>query len=161
MKAPVVYLDKRERYFPSDIQAQLNNTYPAIDFTPIPSDPSFLLSDLDQLNLLGNCTLKNLQACPIYLTSKANVTANPQWLYGTKPDPVIYDTVGARSNVVIVNDHGAGVVDAFYMYFYAFNLGNTVSGQTLGNHVGDWEHTMIRFRDGTPTAMWFSQHDVQ
>lgn len=63
--------------------------------------------------------------------------------------------------MVIVNDHGAGVVDAFYMYFYAFNLGNTVSGQTLGNHVGDWEHTMIRFRNGTPTAMWFSQHDVQ
>lgn len=63
--------------------------------------------------------------------------------------------------MVIVNDHGAGVVDAFYMYFYAFNLGNTVFGQTLGNHVGDWEHTMIRFRDGTPTAMWFSQHDVQ
>ena len=111
--------------------------------------------------MVGNCTLKNLQSCPIYLTSKTNVTANPLWLYGTKPDPVIHDTVGARSNVVIVNDHGGGVVDAFYMYFYAFNLGNTVSGQTLGNHVGDWEHTMIRFRDGTPTAMWFSQHDVQ
>jgi hypothetical protein len=52
------------------------------------------------------------------------------------------------------------VVDAFYMYFYAFNLGNMVLGQILGNHVGDWEHTMVRFQDEKPVSVWFSQHDV-
>ena len=84
------------------------------------------------------------------------MTANPPWLHGVIPDPISYETVGARSCVVIVNDHGGGSVDAFYMYFYAFNLGDTVDGQTLGNHVGDWEHTMIRFASGVPAAIWLS-----
>lgn len=36
---------------------------------------------------------------------------------------------------------------------------NRVLGTSFGNHVGDWEHTMIRFQDGTPQAIYLSQHD--
>ncbi|KAL1997578.1 hypothetical protein VTN02DRAFT_1433 [Thermoascus thermophilus] len=39
-----------------------------------------------------------------------------------------------------------------------YNQGNTVLGLELGDHVGDWEHNLIRFADGVPQAIWYSQH---
>jgi hypothetical protein len=159
--APLVYLDQNELYLPSDIQSQLNNTYAALNYTAVTNGPSpLLLSNLDQLNAIGRCSVDDFDDCPIYLTSKDDVTKSPPWLYGVLPDPTTHETVKARSCATIVNDHGGGVVDAFYMYFYAFNLGNNVLGQTMGNHIGDWEHTMVRFKDGKPVSMWYSQHDV-
>ncbi|EMC95861.1 hypothetical protein BAUCODRAFT_109511 [Baudoinia panamericana UAMH 10762] len=71
-------------------------------------------------------------------------------------------TTDGRSNapaVLVVIDKGFGVVDAFWFFFYSFNLGQEVFGIRFGNHVGDWEHTMIRFRNGTPEAVYFSEHD--
>lgn len=47
---------------------------------------------------------------------------------------------------------------AFLTQWFSYNLGNTVLGHELGDHVGDWEHNMIRFVNGTPTWMWYSQH---
>ena len=70
--------------------------------------------------------------------------------------------VGGRSDapaVLIVVDKGHGVVDAFWFYFYSFNLGNTVLNVRFGNHVGDWEHSMIRFKHGKPKAVFFSEHN--
>jgi len=91
------------------------------------------------------------------LTSNIDVTLAPHWLDGVKPD-----SNGKTNNVtscaIIVNDHGAGLVDVFYHYFYAYNLGNTVLGQELGDHIGDWEHNMVRFQNGTPMYIWYSQH---
>jgi hypothetical protein len=145
---------------PSDIQLQLNNTSPTINYTS-PSSSSvpapLTLSNLNHINILGNCN--NFTNCPLYLTSKDDVTNNPSWFYGVLPDASTHETVGAKSCAVIVYDHGDGIVDAFYHYFYAFNLGLTVLGQLLGNHVGDWEHSMVRFQNGAPISVWLSQHD--
>lgn len=148
--APMVYLDSTEPYFPSDIGAQLQHTIPEINFTAVKGAPNPLtLDNVNQLNNLGGDN--------VYLTSKDNIQTNPQWLYGVKPD-ANGKTNGAVSCAVIVNDHGKGLVDAFYMYFYAYNWGGKYFGFEIGDHVGDWEHNMVRFQDGKPTDVWYSQH---
>lgn len=53
---------------------------------------------------------------------------------------------------------GHDTVDAFWFFFYSFNLGNAVFNIVFGNHVGDWEHTLVRFRDGKPYGVFFSEH---
>ncbi|KAF2088646.1 hypothetical protein K490DRAFT_39142 [Saccharata proteae CBS 121410] len=81
--------------------------------------------------------------------------ANPSsWTRGKQ-------TVGGRSDapaVLVVVDKGHGVVDAFWFYFYSYNLGNVVLNVRFGNHVGDWEHSVVRFHNGKPKAVFFSEH---
>jgi hypothetical protein len=147
----LVWLDVQEQYFPSDIAAQVENTHPGINYTTIGDLPSLTLDNLDVLNSYGD------DGKYVYLTSNIDVTTAPKWLDGVVPDSS-GKTNGATSAAIIVNDHGAGLVDVFYMYFYAYNLGNTVLFQELGDHIGDWEHNMIRFQDGAPQEIWYSQH---
>lgn len=69
---------------------------------------------------------------------------------------------GGRSDapaVLLTVNKGHGVVDAFWFFFYSFNLGNVVFNVRFGNHVGDWEHTAIRFHHGKPKAVFFSEHN--
>jgi hypothetical protein len=69
--------------------------------------------------------------------------------------------VGGRSDApvpLVVVDKGDGVVDAFWFFFYSYNLGNAVFNVRFGNHVGDWEHTVVRFQHGEPKAVFFSEH---
>ncbi|OTB09176.1 hypothetical protein M426DRAFT_316469 [Hypoxylon sp. CI-4A] len=73
-----------------------------------------------------------------------------------KPDESGYSR--APATLVLV-DKGSGIVDAFWFFFYAYNLGQTVLGTRYGNHVGDWEHCMIRFESGVPRAVFFSEHE--
>lgn len=61
--------------------------------------------------------------------------------------------------VLVVVDKGDGIVDAFWFYFYSFNLGNKVLNIRFGNHVGDWEHSMVRFQHGEPKAVFLSEHN--
>lgn len=150
--APVAYLYSAEAYLPSDIGAQLANTQPQVNYTVISGAPSPLtLDNLDQLNAYGD------NGESVYLTSTSDVETNPAWLLGVKPSAT-GRTRGAVSCAVVVNDHGNGLVDVFYFYFYAFDFGGVYFGFNIGNHVGDWEHTMIRFQNGVPHAIWYSQH---
>lgn len=55
-------------------------------------------------------------------------------------------------------DKGSGILDAFWFLFYSYNLGQTVFSIRFGNHVGDWEHCMVRFENGIPRAMFLSEH---
>ncbi len=48
-------------------------------------------------------------------------------MLGVKPD-ANGKTNGAISCAIIVTDHGNGLVDAFYMYFYGYNFGGYVLG---------------------------------
>jgi hypothetical protein len=69
--------------------------------------------------------------------------------------------VGGRSDapaVLVMVPKGDGVVDAFWFFFYSYNLGNAVFNIRFGNHVGDWEHTVVRFQHGKPKAVFFSEH---
>jgi hypothetical protein len=136
--APVVYLHSEDPYLPSDIGNQLANTEPRVNFTAIKDAPNPLtLDNLAELNDLGG---KN-----VYLTSKIKPDENPEYLHGVLPNDK-GETEGAVSTTVIVNDRGNDTVDVFYMYFYAFDYGGFYVGQDIGNHIGDWEHNMIRFK---------------
>ncbi|CAM1500779.1 Fc.00g099410.m01.CDS01 [Cosmosporella sp. VM-42] len=75
---------------------------------------------------------------------------------GHKPDENGYSAAPA---VLVVVDKGSGIVDAFWFFFYSYNLGQTVLGVRFGNHVGDWEHCMVRFENGAPRGVFFSEHE--
>ncbi|KAF1913940.1 hypothetical protein BDU57DRAFT_456635 [Ampelomyces quisqualis] len=147
--APVVYLHPDDEYMPTDIKVFLENTTPRVKFEVVPNPPKPLT--LDNINQLGG---------DVFLTSNSDVTQNPQWIKGTKPDKN-GRTQNATTAAIIVNDKGNNTVDAFYMYFYAYNDGGKIldcDKLNFGNHIGDWEHTMVRFSHGTPQAVWYAQH---
>jgi hypothetical protein len=146
--APMVFLYSEDPWKPSDISTQLNNTEPRVDFKVVSQQPT----TLDNLSFLNNLGGGN-----VYLTSKIKPYASPVpgYLFGVLPNAE-GKTEGAVSSTIIVNDHGDGTVDAFYFYFYAFDRG----ALSIGNHVGDWEHSMIRFVNKTPSALWYSQHSA-
>ncbi|KAK3110714.1 Vacuolar protein sorting-associated protein 62 [Teratosphaeriaceae sp. CCFEE 6253] len=61
--------------------------------------------------------------------------------------------------ILVVVDKGNGTIDAFWFFFYSFNQGQKVFNIRFGNHVGDWEHTLVRFHHGQPEYVFFSEHD--
>ncbi|KAK3718061.1 Vacuolar protein sorting-associated protein 62 [Vermiconidia calcicola] len=75
---------------------------------------------------------------------------------GREPSPAGKSSAPAILVVVPKDD---GIVDAFWFFFYSFNLGQKVFNIRFGNHIGDWEHTLIRFKDGKPISAAVSEHD--
>ncbi|EPE02697.1 vacuolar protein sorting-associated protein [Ophiostoma piceae UAMH 11346] len=76
-------------------------------------------------------------------------------IHGYEPDEGGYSKAPA---ILVLVDKGSGILDAFWFFFYSYNLGQTVLKVRYGNHVGDWEHSMIRFENGVPRALFLSEH---
>ncbi|KAL7945054.1 hypothetical protein V8C42DRAFT_358111 [Trichoderma barbatum] len=153
--APIVALDEGEVLFPADIGRQLLNTIPKVNFTKVGREDNLLtLDNLNGLNKFGNAS--------IFLTAKEDITdiaREPSWVRGVKPDGR-GETVGAVACAIIMHVHpkNSSIVDAFYFYFYAFNNGGHVAGVPGDFHVGDWEHSMVRYLNGIPSQIFLSQH---
>lgn len=177
--APLVHLYSGEKFWPCDIAEHLEHVTPYLNYTQISAisnNPN--LSNLDQLNEYNRGRF-------VYLTSDDNVEARPDWLGGEKNIPndpeAAYSNLlsernhrqrplsaghtariqGGRSDapaVLLVIDKGNGVIDAFWFFFYSYNLGNLVFNVRFGNHVGDWEHTLVRFHNGKPKYVFLSEH---
>ncbi|CAH0045708.1 unnamed protein product [Clonostachys solani] len=163
--APIVWLHSDDAYLPSDLLTHVQHTTPKIDGKLIKDKLPAL--NLDNLDLLNNYR-------DVALASNDDPLSNPAWMRGTAPDKDgrIHD---ATPCVVILVDNPFNDVDAFYFYFYSFDQGPNITqvmhplervvkggkvghGMHFGNHVGDWEHNMIRFKDGKPVGIWYSQH---
>lgn len=178
--APYVHLFSNEQYWPSDISVHLNHIIPELNYTPIlPSSEQPNLTDLDELNQWE-------RGLNVYLTSKDDVETKPDWLASRmnipQPLPGDGDTIfdlGLKENisggsrklsprrkpgkseapaVLIVVEKEEGIVDAFWFFFYSFNEGNKVFNIRFGSHVGDWEHTLVRFENGEPKTIFCSEH---
>ena len=177
--APLVHLYSGEKFWPCDIAEHLEHVTPFLNYTPITATSNNLnLRNLDKLNEYERGRF-------VYLTSDDDVEARPDWLGGEKNIPYIPEENnrqpsrdgkndqkpmlgagktqihGGRSDapaVLVTVDKGHGIVDAFWFFFYSYNLGNLVFNVRFGNHVGDWEHSVVRFQHGKPKQVFVSEH---
>ncbi|KAI9167746.1 Vacuolar protein sorting-associated protein [Paramyrothecium foliicola] len=91
-----------------------------------------------------------------FQSQRRSETPDPSTTFGHKPNDDGYSKAPA---ILVLVDKGSGVLDAFWFFFYSYNLGQTVLGIRFGNHVGDWEHCMMRFENGVPRGIFFSEHE--
>ena len=172
--APLVHLYSEEQFWPCDMKEHLFHVTPKLNYTAIEGLPQLNLANLDLLNQFE-------KARHVFLTSNDNVEDRPDWLGGqtnipddfsddSKTDHVVPGATSAKYRkqshgghsdapaVLLTVNKGDGIVDAFWFFFYSYNLGNIVFNIRFGNHVGDWEHTLIRFEHGKPTTVFVSEH---
>lgn len=141
--APLSYLYSKEQYWPADIANHVLRVIPEVNFAAVSGPPT--------LQTLGNF------ANNVYLTAIDDVLAHKTPFFTSiigKP----VDGVSTAPATIIVVEKPGGIIDAFYFFFYSFNLGNAVLGIRFGDHVGDWEHTMVRFVNGAPDTVYYSEH---
>ncbi|KAL8703331.1 MAG: hypothetical protein Q9201_003495 [Fulgogasparrea decipioides] len=181
--APLVHLYSGEKFWPCDIAEHLEHVTPYLNYTPIKAiSETSNLTNLDKLNDYNKGRF-------VYLTSNDDVEERPDWLGGEKnipdipegedaihnhppnphqhlltaPSPSTRPLPGGRSSapaVLILVNKPNNITDAFWFFFYSYNLGNLVFNVRFGNHIGDWEHTLIRFNTNTgkPTHVFVSEH---
>lgn len=179
--APLVHLHSQEIYWPSTMETHLEHVSPCVDYAPVAgAGQNRTVYDLHKLNKEDGA-----RGWHVFLDSNDDVVDMPPWLTSEYGIPVVNQSlpyskiaeaissgkarimdgspneVGKSSApaILIIVEKEDGIVDAFWFFFYSFNLGNGIFGIRFGNHVGDWEHTMIRFVNGTPSEMFLSEHE--
>ena len=110
--APLSHLWSQEKWFPSDIAIHLLHTIPQINF----------------VNISDSVTFHNIQnlGSDVFLTSKDPVEDDPSWMHSTSNKPDRFGFTRAPATIICV-EKGSGIIDAFYLQFYSFDEGNTVS----------------------------------
>ncbi|CUM62717.1 uncharacterized protein PRCAT00000273001 [Priceomyces carsonii] len=150
--APLVHLYSEEKYLPYDIAKFVKHFHVEYD------NGTIIEGTESNMTLLKLAMLPKLE--DIYLTSNSNFDEDPDWITGVKNKPSLIDgEIRDAPATLIVVDKGNGWVDAYWFYFYSFNLGPFVMGSgPYGNHVGDWEHSLVRYYNGKPIIVWMSAH---
>lgn len=142
--APLSYLHSSEQYWPSDVATHLLKVIPEVNFAAVGGPPT-----LQTLSALGN---------NVYLTAVDDPLTHSSAFFTSVVGRPVNGISAAPATIIVVQKPG-GITDAFYFYFYSFNYGNAVLGLRWGNHVGDWEHTMVRFVNGVPDVVYYSEHN--
>ena len=101
------------------------------------------------------------------ISDPINIATHDQQILNIRPAPSITPSEAKHLRpgyspapaVLVVIEKPDNITDAFWFFFYSFNLGNTVFNVRFGNHVGDWEHTLIRFKNGKPIEAFLSEHN--
>ncbi|KAK9448243.1 uncharacterized protein V1518DRAFT_307646 [Limtongia smithiae] len=151
--APTVHLYSEELYLPGDFREFITNMYPVQNGQNITSSLGITLP-LDIYDIARLPREEN-----VFLTSRTDFDVDPDWITGRGNLPDIVTGRNPAPAVLIVADKGDGWVDSFWFYFYPFNLGPFVmGGGPYGNHIGDWEHSILRFHNGLPHSLWMSAH---
>ncbi|POW09849.1 hypothetical protein PSTT_06501 [Puccinia striiformis] len=173
--APVIHLNSKEPFWPAN-----DKDSSKLDLKPSQDDPCSILS-LQELNH---------ERC--FLTSTISVKSDPlshPWLVSRNGIPDDNRKSQASTVILILVDKSSivgkpGTIDAFWFFFYSFNLGPTIANIHFGNHmcifgfdipyslslpkhlmnILDWnrqigeEHCMMRFENGKPQAVHLSAH---
>lgn len=149
--APTVHLYSEEVYLPCDVRDFVSHMYPVQDGKNITNDIKLPMTLYD----VGKLPREE----DVFLSSTSDFDVDPDWITGRGNIPDIETGELRVPAVLIVFDKGDGWVDSFWFYFYAFNLGPFVmGGGPYGNHIGDWEHSILRFYKGEPHSLWMSAH---
>lgn len=155
--APLVHLYSEEKYFPCDIARYVDHFHAVFgNGSDVPGGQHLNIGALSKLNHYSAAK----EGSEVYLMANTDFDKNPDYITGRHNKPkYINGEIEEAPAVLIVVDKGNGWVDAFWFYFYGFNLGPFVMGTgPFGNHVGDWEHSLVRFYNGSPIIVWMSAH---
>lgn len=155
--APMVHLYSEEKYLPYDINEYVSNLYLQFANGTNVTTPNDLPLNLSHLCNFIKYTTDNQD---VYMTSLDDFSTDPEWITGKKNIPSYENgLIKDAPAVLVVVDKGNGWLDSYWFYFYSFNLGPFVMGRgPYGNHVGDWEHSLVRFYQGKPVTLWMSAH---